>query len=101
MQCISTLFAVAWLQLPEPPMPRLHRLPLPTIMLAAGLVLGMLVAAISGWFARIGAGRRARRARHILHARVEQVAQDAVIQPVERELTAHDSLCKALGRMQA
>jgi hypothetical protein len=31
--------------------------------------------------------------------RVERVADDAVIQPVEQELAAHTSLCRAIARL--
>jgi 50S ribosome-binding GTPase len=94
------LFAVAWLQLPDPPLPHLGVLPVPTVMLAAGLLLGLLLALISRFFARVGGRRSARRARRKLAERVDQLAQDVVIEPVERELAAHTRMCRALSTVR-
>jgi hypothetical protein len=93
---LVALFGVAWLQLPPPPLPRWGPVPVPTLMLAAGLVLGLLLAVVSGLFAKIGGRRRAQRARRRLNERVESLARDAVVEPVERELAAHTELCRAI-----
>ena len=94
------LFVVAWLQLPAPPLPRWGRLPVPTILLLCGLVGGFLLAQICGLFARAGARRRAQQARRRLDGRISQLADDAVLGPVERELAARLELCGALARMR-
>jgi len=97
---LLALFAVAWLQLPDPPLPHWGPLPVPTVLLVAGLVLGMLLAAVSTGFARVGARRRARRVRRRLDERVRQLADEVVVQPVERELAAHAALGNALTRVR-
>jgi predicted GTPase len=97
---LAALFVVAWLQLPDPPLPYLGPLPVPTAMLAGGAALGLLFALVSGLFARAGAARSARRARRRVTERVEQLAQDTVIEPVQRELAAHTELCRALARLR-
>jgi energy-coupling factor transporter ATP-binding protein EcfA2 len=97
---LAALFVVAWLQLPDPPLPHWGPLPVPTVLLAGGAALGLLVALVSRLFARIGAARAAARARRRVTERVERLAQDTVIDPVQRELAAHTELCRALARLR-
>ena len=97
---LVALFVVAWLQLPDPPLPRWGELPVPTVMLGGALALGLLLALVSRLFARIGATRAARRARRRVTERVEQVAQETVVEPVQRELAAHAELCQALASLR-
>jgi hypothetical protein len=96
---LAALFLVAWLQLPPPPTAHWGAIPLPTLLLVGGVVLGLLVSRISAGAAATGAWRRAERARRRVRERVEHVADDAVIGPVERELAAHTSLCRAIARL--
>jgi hypothetical protein len=92
---------MAWLQLPRPPTPELGVVPVPTLLLLGGVVAGILVALLSGWAARVGARRSAARARRRLEERVRGVADDAVIGPVQLELSAHTELCSAVARVAA
>jgi energy-coupling factor transporter ATP-binding protein EcfA2 len=98
---LAALFVIAWLQLPRPPTPELGVVPVPTLLLLGGVVAGILVALLSGWAARVGARRSAARARRRLEERVRGVADDAVIGPVQRELSAHTDLCSAVARVAA
>ena len=100
MLWLLALFAVSWLQLPDPPLPHWGPVPVPTIMLVGGLLLGLLVAVISGLFARVGAGRAAGRAGRRLALRVEDLAREVVVEPVERELATHTQLVQALARVR-
>jgi phage shock protein PspC (stress-responsive transcriptional regulator) len=96
---LAALFLVAWLQLPPPPTAHWGAVPLPTLLLVGAVVLGLLVSRISAGAAATGAWRRAERARRRVRERVESVADDAVIRPVEQELAAHTSLCRAIARL--
>jgi type VI protein secretion system component VasK len=96
---LAALFVVAWLQLPPPPTADWGPVPVPTLLLVGGVVLGLLVSRISAGAAATGAWRRAERARRRIRERVEQVADEAVVTPVERELAAHTSLCRAVARL--
>lgn len=98
---LGVLFALEWLQIPRPPMPHVNRVPVPTLLLVGGIIAGLLVAALSGQFARIGAARRKRTIVRRLHERVASVAGDRVIGPLQAEVTAHDELCAALQRAAA
>jgi hypothetical protein len=97
---LAALFVVAWLQLPDPPLPHWGPLPVPTVMLIGGAALGLLLALVSSLFARVGAARAARRARHRVTERVRRLAQETVVEPVQRELAAHTELCQALARLR-
>ena len=97
---LAVLFGVAWLQLPPPPLPTWGRLPLPTILLIGGLLAGVVVGLVSRPPARWGAARLAARVRRRLSERVENLARDVVLEPVERELAAHAELCAALDRLR-
>ncbi|MDQ3758950.1 MAG: 50S ribosome-binding GTPase [Actinomycetota bacterium] len=95
---LAVIVALGFLQLDATlPLPELEGLPLPTLLLVGGLVLGALFA----WAGRIangiGARRRAARAKRALHARVEEVTGELVIEPLEAEIQAHERLCGALG----
>jgi hypothetical protein len=96
---LSALFAVAWLRLPEPPVPDWGPLPVPTVLLAGGVALGLVLAGLGGLWARTGARRAAHRARREVAARVAAVAEDAVITPVEQELAAQAALCRAVSEL--
>jgi hypothetical protein len=98
---LAALFVLEWLQLPDPPLPHWGPLPVPTVLLGAGLLLGALLALVGRWFARVGARRSARLARRRVAERVAQVAEDAVVAPVERELAAHAAMCRALSRLRS
>jgi hypothetical protein len=97
---LAALFGIAWLQLPEPPLPHVGSLPLPTVLLVGGAVLGVVLGVMSGAVAEAGARASAQRVRRRLEERVRAVADDAVVTPVERELEVHTRLCRALERVR-
>ena len=93
------LAALGYLQLQDAvPTPELEGFPVPTVLLAGGLVAGVLLAALTRWANGIAARRRGRRAAKALRASVETVARDGILAPVDDELAAHDRLCAALAR---
>jgi hypothetical protein len=92
------LAALGYLQLGDVvPTPELEGFPLPTLLLGAGVLGGLVVAFLAGLAIRAGARRRARVADRALRARVEAVGEEHVIAPVEAELEAHRRLCTALA----
>ncbi len=95
---LGVLFALEWLQIPRPPLPQVRRIPVPTVLLVGGLLAGLLVAAVSGQLARVGAQRRRRAAEAKMRERINAVAEEGVIRPLEAEMAAHDQLCRALER---
>ena len=92
---LVALFVVAWLGLPDPPTYEIEGLPVPTVLLIGGLLLGALVGGVSSRVARLGAARDKRAARRRLQASVAEVADQLVLTPVAAELEAHDRVCRA------
>jgi hypothetical protein len=80
------LAVMAYFQLPEPSLPRWRGVPLPTLMLLGGALLGVVVGIVSRIFVRAGARRRGRRAGARLRAALTPLADRGVIGPVEAEL---------------
>jgi hypothetical protein len=93
------LLALDWLRFPEPPLPHVGRVPLPTLLLVAGALGGLLLALVARRLAAGGARRRARVARRRIRERVERVADEQVLAPIEAELGVHGQLCAAVGRL--
>ena len=95
---LGALFGIAWLRLPEPPLPEVGAVPLPTLLLLGGLLAGFLLAVIARFAAGVGATRRAGRARRRLLEAIREVAERRVFAAVSIELEAHDRICAALRR---
>jgi hypothetical protein len=94
---LAALAGLGYLQLEDAvPTPDVEGLPLPTLLLAGGLLAGLLLAAITRWLNGIAARRRGRRAAKALRSRVEAVANEGILAPVGAELAAHDQLCAAV-----
>jgi hypothetical protein len=87
------LFALA---LPEPPMPSVGRLPLPTVLLFGGLLLGWIFALLARLCVRLAARRAGRRAVVRLRKAVDRVAQDLVLAPIEAVRAAYRDAKAAL-----
>lgn len=98
------LYAVlGWLQLdtvvPDPP--TVGVLPVPFLLLAGGLLLGVLLALVSAWLARIGARRRGRAVDARLRESIAVVADEEILAPVQRVLDRHAATRAALERAAA
>ena len=78
------------------PLPEYRGAPVATWLvlggLASGVVLSLLARVVNG----VGARRRQRAARRALRPKIESVARELVLDPIERELDAHQGLCRAL-----
>ncbi len=83
------------------PLPEVYGIPIPTWLLLGGVVAGIALGFLARLVNGAGAGRRARKAGRSLRAGVEEVAQELVVAPVERELDAHARLCAAVATARA
>ncbi|MET4143440.1 GTPase [Arthrobacter sp. UYCo732] len=93
---LGVLAGLGYLQMPVPEVPRIDGWPVPTLMIASGVVLGIFLAT-TGRFIGAGAARaRAARARKRLRAAVGEVARELVVEPVEVEVTRLSSFNAAL-----
>jgi len=98
---LGVLALLAYLQLPVPRTPEWGPLPVPTALLAGGLLAGVLLAVLAALLARVSAARRVRLARRRLHAAVADVARRRVAEPVAAVLadlaTCRDRARRAAG----
>jgi hypothetical protein len=86
---LAVLAVMAWLRLPELETPRVGILPVPTLMLLGGLVLGLGLSLLSRPLARVGARRRRAVIARRLRDSVEAVAQELIVAPVQAVLDRH------------
>jgi len=88
------------LRLPEPNTPEVGQVPLPTVLVIGGLVLGLVVAAVCRPIARAAARRRRAKAEARLNGQVASVARAMVLSPVRAELTAYATSRTALEQVR-
>ncbi|NUR71045.1 MAG: ABC transporter [Hamadaea sp.] len=88
------MFALA---LPEIPMPEVGRVPLPTFLLFAGLLVGLGLALLVRPIVRLAARRKGRRAYARLRSAVVLVADSHVLTPVRGVLDAYARARSLLG----
>jgi GTP-binding protein EngB required for normal cell division len=79
------------------PTPELGGIPAPTALLLGGAAAGIVLAFLARLVNGAGARRRSRAAARALRRQVEEAAQELVIDPVERELEAHERLRSSLA----
>lgn len=84
---LGVLAALGYFQMPVPEVPRTEGWPWPTLMVAGGVALGVLLAilgrVLGGWAARARAAGAAKR----LRAAVAVVAERRIVEPVDVEVT--------------
>jgi GTP-binding protein EngB required for normal cell division len=95
------LAITGWLKLPEPGTPYLGPIPVPTLMLLGGLVIGALLGLVVRLVAGPAARRRAQRASKRLAAAVEAVAEQRVAAPAQQVLDDHRATREALQRVRS
>lgn len=97
---LALLFGFSYLRLPEPPTPAWRGFPIPTLMTLGGIAGGIILALVGRGFARIGAGRRAARARKVLEAGMQEVAESYVLGPLNTEFASRKELAAVLGAVR-
>ncbi|MFJ4027752.1 GTPase [Paenarthrobacter sp. NPDC089989] len=93
---LGVVAALGYFQLPVPEVPRTEGWPWPTLLVAGGAVLGVILA-LGGRLLGAGAARvRARGAARRLKAAVGLVATERIVEPVEVEVTRLSAFNAAL-----
>lgn len=98
---LLVLAAFGFLQLPASDVPSWGPFPLPTVLLAGGVLGGLLLAALSRPFARAGARRRRERVEQRLRSQVVEVAEDRLLTPVRGVLAEHQRTREGLAAARA
>lgn len=93
---LAALAGMAYLQLPAPRTPMWGPVPWPTVLLAGGLALGALLAALAMLGVRLGAARRERRIEVKLAESVRAAVDHLLLEPLERELLDYDYFREAV-----
>ena len=104
---LSALVGVAWLtlisgmaylqiQLPPAPTPEGSPVPLPTLLLLLGVLLGIASAGVGRLLTAMGSRYYARKLRGRLQAGVEKAVQSCVVAPVQQEAKRLNAYRKAL-----
>jgi hypothetical protein len=86
---LGVLAVMGYLQLPAPETPGWRGIPLPTLMLLGGVLLGVVLALVCRLLVAWTARRRARSADHRLRRAISEVSEELVVQPVQGVLTAY------------
>jgi GTP-binding protein EngB required for normal cell division len=86
---LGALAVTSYLKLDEPATPEYGDIPVPTMLLIGGVVLGLLLAVLCRVLVGRSARKRARRADRRLRDAVDEVTDDLVIAPLVAEIEAH------------
>ncbi|WP_347352576.1 GTPase [Intrasporangium sp.] len=93
---LVVLFVLGFLQLPSPDTPTVGIAPVPALLLVPGLLLGLGLGALSGWWARVGARHRRAVVGRRLQEAVAAVTDERVVAPVREVLARHRSTRESL-----
>ena len=95
---LVALAVLGWLRIEDVvPLPEVEGIPIPTWLVLGGAAVGIALALAARLVNGAGANRRARRAARSLRQQVSEVAQELVVDPVERELGVYEQLCAAIS----
>lgn len=94
---LAAIAVMAYLQLPELPTPRWREIPVPTILLVGGVVLGILLALACRVLVALTARSRARSADTRLRRAIAEVTQELVVDPIRAEVAAYSEATEGLA----
>jgi hypothetical protein len=98
---LGGLAGLGYFQLPVPDVPRVEGWPVPTLMIAGGVCLGIFLALTGKFIGAAAAKSRAATARKRLRNAMGAVAQALVVEPVEVEVSRLKSFNAALDKAGA
>jgi GTP-binding protein EngB required for normal cell division len=92
------LYVLGLLAFPRPETPTVGVVPVPVLMLVAGVLVGVLLAALARWFARMGARRRKAVMSGRLRKSIAGVTEQHMVSPIAAVLERHRSTREHLDR---
>ncbi len=97
---LLVLAGLAFLGLPDVATPDVGGLPVPTVMLLGGVLLGIVLGLVGRFLVGATARSRARTADKRLRGAVGEVATELVVAPVSAELAAHAQVRESLAAIR-
>jgi hypothetical protein len=95
---LGVLFGMQYFQIQPPETPTVEGWPVPTVLVAFGVLLGIVIGIAGAIFGRFGAKSRARTARKRLNESIRAVAHEHVVAPVSEEITRYNSFINAVAQ---
>jgi hypothetical protein len=92
------LYVLGLLAIPRPETPAMGVVPVPTIMLIAGALLGLLLAVLARWLAMVGARRRRSVIANRLRKSIATVTDERIVAPISAVLERHRATREQLDR---
>ena len=94
---LGTLAVMSYLQLPDPETPKVIGIPVPTLLLVGGVLLGVLLGLVCWVLVAFTARARARAADRRLRSGIRSVIADMVTKPIDAELEAYNKVRHGLN----
>ncbi|WP_313814417.1 GTPase [Glutamicibacter sp.] len=88
---LGGLAIAGYLQFQLPPAPKVEGIAIPTLMLAAGILLGIVLGLLGSFLNRMVAKIKGKRAQRNLERSVSQVVRRLIVEPVEMHLDKYNS----------
>ncbi|MCU1438691.1 MAG: GTPase [Naasia sp.] len=95
---LAGLYVLGLLALPRPETPSVGVVPVPLLLLVGGVLLGILLAGLARWLARVGSRRRRRLIAGRLRQSVAGVRKERITAPVTAVLARHRTTREQLSR---
>jgi GTP-binding protein EngB required for normal cell division len=95
---LGGLYLLGVLALPKPETPAVGIVPVPLLLVVGGLLLGMVLAGLARWWARIGSRRRRRSTATRLADSLAEVREERIAEPVAEVLARHRATRESLDR---
>jgi GTP-binding protein EngB required for normal cell division len=95
---LLALAATRSIDVPDRTAPEIGGFAVPAVLLVGGIAVGIVLALVSRLLVRLGATARARRAERRLRSAIDDVAEELVVVPIEREVAAYGRAREGLRR---
>ncbi|WP_085529393.1 GTPase [Kocuria massiliensis] len=97
---LTALFAADYVRMPlaDPPDVRGTGIPVPTVLLAGGVALGLVTSGVAAWIRGFSARRHAKRLRARIHEQCRQVGEREVLAPMGEVLERRNRMLSSLSQ---